>query len=142
MWFSPSSTFTMVVLATNMVRHTTRGTLSGWEAFPAWVFLLAGFNEASISRQPKARFRMQGRREEGGGRHGSWSNVKKKRKWQPVPYDGSQRSKRTNLRINPTLKEGREGRREGGTFRVGTEEGGRHGSRSNVKKKMEWQPVL
>ncbi|KAJ5602838.1 hypothetical protein N7537_005794 [Penicillium hordei] len=36
-----------------MVRCTTRGTLSGREAFPTRVFLLVGFNEASISRQLK-----------------------------------------------------------------------------------------
>ncbi|KAJ5926762.1 hypothetical protein N7516_008535 [Penicillium verrucosum] len=67
----------MVILATNMVRHTTRGTLSGWEAFPTWVFLLAGFNEASISRHPKAIFRKQGRREEGGGRREAWQSVER-----------------------------------------------------------------
>ncbi|KGO50881.1 hypothetical protein PEX1_048790 [Penicillium expansum] len=42
------------VIDTNMVQNiTTRGTLSGWVAFPTWVFLLAGFDEASITRQLK-----------------------------------------------------------------------------------------
>lgn len=40
---------------------TTRGTLSGWEAFPTRVFPPAGFNEASISRQLKTIFWKHGR---------------------------------------------------------------------------------
>ncbi|KGO68941.1 hypothetical protein PITC_077700 [Penicillium italicum] len=42
------------VIVTNLAQHTTnRGTLSGREAFPTRVFLLVGFDEASISQRLK-----------------------------------------------------------------------------------------